>query len=163
MPAKYTKTHSDYMWPLPDEYEQVTKGILANDTTGFESADKLHRSLQNFYKQQVLGKVVNAAIKHSDTEYYCMRTARAYRATEWVKLVTEYRYMKWTPEPLNPLQHKTMQMTLDRYSAKDENQLWKVQTRCVEKYAMDPARYQDWMAPYVSQLKATRPLDAQHR
>ena len=62
--------------------------------------------------------------------------------------------MKWTPEPLNPLQHKKMEMTLDRYSAKDQDQAWKVQMRCVEKYAMDPSKYQDWMAPYVQQQKA---------
>ena len=90
--------------------------------TGFVTVDHLYRSLQHFYKTQVLDKAEGAAIKHSDTSYFCMRTERAYRATEWVRLVTEYRLMKWTPEPLNPIQHKEMQMTLDRYSAKDQEQ-----------------------------------------
>ena len=157
VPASVTKTHHDYMWPLPDEYDAVAQRILANDVSGFENYDQLHRSLQNFYKTQVLDKAENAVIKHSDVSYYCMRTARAYRATEWVKLVTEYRLMKWTPEPLNPLQHKKMEMTLERYSAKDQDQAWNVQMRCVEKYATDPSKYQDWMAPYVQKMKASQP------
>ena len=156
VPASVAKTRHDYMWLLPDEYDGVTQSILANDVTGFETVDHLYRSLQHFYKTQVLDKAEGAAIKHSDASYFCMRTARAYRATEWVRLVTEYRYMKWTPEPLNPLQHKDMRMTLDRYSSKDQDQAWKVQLRCVEKYASNPSLYQDWMAPYVQQLKTSK-------
>ena len=163
VPASYSKTHSDYMWLLPDVHDRVTQSILTNDVTGFETDDCLYRSLQNFYKRQLLEKVEGILIRHSRTNYYCMRTARAFRATEWVRLVTEYRYMKWKPEPLNPLQHKKMDMTLDRYSVKDENQEWKVQMRCVEKYATVPHLYQDWMAPYVSKLLVSRPPTAQRR
>ena len=78
-------------------------------------------------------------------------------------LVTEYRYMKWEPEPPNPLQHKKMDMTLDRYSVKDENQTWKVQMRCVEKYSTVPHLYQKWMAPHVSKPEVRRPPAAQRR
>ena len=57
MPAEYSKTHSDYMWLIPDEFDYVTQSILACETTGFVSADKLYGCLQNFFKQQVLGRV----------------------------------------------------------------------------------------------------------
>ena len=53
-----------------------------------------------------------------------MRTVRSYKATEWVKLVHEYRLMKWKPEPLNPLQHEGDKMTLEHYATRGITAKW---------------------------------------
>ena len=72
--------------------------------TGFDSFDHLYKSLNAFYREQILNKAV-VAVRHSEKRQFNMRSIRAYYATEWVKLVYEYRYMRLEPEPPNPLQH----------------------------------------------------------
>ena len=62
---------------------------------------KLRKALPYYYTQQVLKKV-DVVERYSQKKMFCMRMARAYRATEWVKEVTEYKRMEWQPEPLNP-------------------------------------------------------------
>ena len=74
--------------------------------------------MKPFYTNQVLMKADGIKVRHSAKKLYCMRTARAFRATEYIKLVTEYRQMKWEPLPHNPLQHANDSMTLERYAAK---------------------------------------------
>ena len=100
--------------------------IIKLTHTGFQNADKLRQAMKPFYTERVLKKAADAKLRHSRTKWYCMRTARAYRATEWVKVVTEYRLMKWEPEPLNPLQHESEKMTMEHYALKGIDSKWEV-------------------------------------
>lgn len=138
VPADYTKTKHDYLWLLPKDFDNVVKWIMSMNDAGFTSAEKLRSSLESFYTTQVLMKAGDVPKRHNDKKWYCMRTARAYHATEWVKLVHEYRYMEWKPEPLNPLQHETEKMTMEHYATKGIVSKWSVQQRCVDKYYGDP-------------------------
>ena len=58
--------------------------------------------MKRFYASQVLDKA-GIETRHRHNKLYSMRTARATRATEWIKLREEYRLMGWEPAPLNPL------------------------------------------------------------
>ena len=106
--------------------------------------------MKPFYTMQVLKKVKDAKTRHSRTKWYCMRTARAFHATEWIKLVTEYRLMNWSPEPLNPLQHVGEKMTMEHYATKGIDSKWSIQKRCCQKYAADEEKRQDWMKPWLA-------------
>ena len=118
----------------------------------------LRQAMKSFYTERVLKKAKDAMLHHSRTKWYSMRTARAYRATEWVKLVMEYRLMKWEPEPLNPLQHENEKMTLEHYATKGVDSKWEVQKRCCNKYAANRALRQDWMAPWL-RMKSEKAID----
>ena len=60
---------------------------------------------------------VGLPFQYSDTRNYDMRSLRATRATEWVKLEMEYRVMNWRPSPPNPLQHADWKTTVEQYAA----------------------------------------------
>ena len=98
-------------------------------------------------------------VRFSAKKLYCMRTARAFRATEYIKLVTEYRQMKWKPLPLNPLQHESERMTLEHYAAKGVDSAWQVQERCCVKYAANPDLTQPWMEPWLKMKESKIKLD----
>ena len=74
-----------------------------------------------------------------------MRTVRAYRATEYMKLRAEYMVMEWTPLPPNPLQHLSVKTTLTYYAAQGSDSEWEARRRCVEKYGQDSGKRQKWM------------------
>ena len=152
-PASDTKTDRDYLWLIPVEYDRLVDRILTLPYTGFHSYEKLAASMKPFYSLQVLQKVKGVKTRHSRTKWYCMRTARAFRATEWIKLVTEYRLMGWSPEPLNPLQHVGDKMTLEHYATRGIDSQWEVQKRCCVKYAGDEEKRQEWMAPWMEKNK----------
>ena len=77
-----------------------------------------------------------------------MRTIRAYRATEWVKLDTEYKVMNWRPAPPNPLQHRDRKTAIENYAAKGSDDIQEAYKRCLEKYGNDPELRQPWMDKY---------------
>ena len=60
----------------------------------------------------------SAAVPRNPTTSGCysLKTVRALRASHWVKLLEEYKVMKWEPEPPNPLAHTTIKTTMDRYA-----------------------------------------------
>ena len=68
---------------------------------------------------------------------YGLRTVRAYRATEYVKLLKEYEIMKWEPKPLNPLAHTDLKMTLTKYAEKGCDSEMAARRRCIDKYYGD--------------------------
>ena len=115
--------------------------------------------MKPFYTNQVLMKAGSIKVRHSAKKLYCMRTARAFRATEYMKLVTEYRRMKWKPLPLNPLQHESERMTLEHYAAKGVDSAWQVQERCCVKYAANPDLSQPWMKPWLTKKESNDRLD----
>ena len=80
-----------------------------------------------------------------------MRTVRAYRATEYIRLRAEYKVMKWTPEPPNPLQHLSDKTTLTYYAAQGSDSQWEARRRCVQKYGRDPKLRQKWMAQWQAE------------
>lgn len=73
-------------------------------------------------------------MRHSDKKQYSLRTVRAFRATEWVKLTMEYKMMGWTPEPPNPLSHTDWKTALTHYASKGCENEWEARLRCCEKY-----------------------------
>lgn len=126
VPASNTKTKRDYLWLLPSSHDDIAARILGLGDSGFRTADELKRSLKAFYRDQVLKKA-EVPVHHNERRLYDMRSIRAYHATEWVKLVTEYRLMNWKPEPLNPLQHETERMTKEHYAAKGSDRIVEAQ------------------------------------
>ena len=78
-----------------------------------------------------------------------MRTIRAYRATEYIKLRAEYKVMGWNPCPPNPLQHTNDRMTLENYAAKGSDNVHEARKRCALKYSSDPTTRLPWMSNYV--------------
>ena len=157
VPAAHNKTGRDYLFLVPQRFDRVAECIQQLTHTGYPTYEKLDRGLKDFYASAVMRKALGDRAAHGAGRYYCMRTARAYRATEWVALVAEYRYMGWKPEPLNPLQHESEKMTMEHYAAKGVADESKVQQRCLQKYGADPAKRQPWMAA------AREPNDIQQR
>ena len=144
VPAEHTKTNTEYLWLLPNEIAYAVDLVRGHQGTGFNTKDKLRESLENFYTRQILEK---AAVPTKDAKgnLYSMKSIRKYRATEWVKLVTEYKVMKWHPLPPNPLQHKSASMTLAVYAEEGADNELKARRRCVDKYGGGPVLRQDWM------------------
>ena len=62
--------------------------------------------------------------RYSDKRLFNMRSIRAFRATEWLKLYTEYKVMKWVPEPPNPLTHSTSKTVKDHYATQGSDNVW---------------------------------------
>ena len=151
-PAQITKTSLDYFWLLPPKFDAVVSGILKHEATGFSSFKSLKDSLRSYFSNKVLRKA-GVLTRHKNRKLYSLRTIRAYRATEWVKLVMQYRVMGWKPEPPNPLSHKQWKTTLDNYAAKSSESEWEARRRCFDKYYKDPKLRQPWMEEW---LRATK-------
>ena len=62
--------------------------------------------------------------RHKDKRLYNLRSIRAFRATEWLKLYTEYKVMGWVPEPPNPLTHTNPKTVIEHYATKGSDNLW---------------------------------------
>lgn len=116
VPYNITKTQRDYFWLIPNKYNFVVMQIRKLVDTGYTKYEQLVDSMKPFYTNMVLKKAKGVLKKHNDKKWYSMRTARAYHATEWIKLVYEYRMMEWKPEPPNPLQHETEKTTKEHYA-----------------------------------------------
>lgn len=55
--------------------------------------------------------------KKKDEVKYSLRSARCYKATNWIKLKAEYEIMGWVGAlPDNPLQHTTPKLTEKTYA-----------------------------------------------
>ena len=76
---------------------------------------------------------------------YSLKTVRALRATQWVKLAAEYKVMQWEPAPPNPLSHTNTKTTFERYAVKGADNVYEARNRCVEKYGSNPQQRQPWM------------------
>jgi len=76
--------------------------------------------------------------RHSVKRLYNLRSIRAFRATEWLKLYTEYKVMKWVPEPPNPLTHSSPKTVIEFYATKGSDNEWQARKRCCEKYKGKP-------------------------
>ena len=57
-------------------------------TTGFSGYSDLKDSLRSYFSKKVLAKAC-VLTRHKNKDEYSLRTIRAYRATEWVKLVMQ--------------------------------------------------------------------------
>ena len=143
-----TKTGLNYFWLLPKETDQVVKLLLAHEDTGFGSYKTLQKALLPFYEKQVLGKA-DVPVKSPCQQRYSMRTIRAFRATQYVKLKAEYKAMGWKPAPPNPLQHTNDRMTLDNYAEKGSDNIHEARKRCALKYGGNPKTRLPWMAEYA--------------
>lgn len=97
-----TKTKNDYTWLLPPEADKLVTAINDINRPGYDGFEALNDSLRSYYTTQVLNKA-NVDTNHTDERMYNLRSMRAFRATEWLMLVTEYKIMGWDPEPPNPL------------------------------------------------------------
>lgn len=94
-----------------------------------------------------------------DGNHYDLRTIRAYRATEWVKLAMEYRVMNWKPEPPNPLQHTDWKTTLDHYAVKGCESELEARRRCSQKYGTNPLLRQPWMDTWTDMKARHEPVE----
>ena len=122
--------------------------ILGHKDTGYDGYEALHRALGKFYQRHVLAKA-GVPEKNPKKQIYSMRTIRAYRATEYIKLRTEYKVMGWSPSPPNPLQHTNDRMTLDNYAEKGSDNVHEARKRCALKYAGCSTTRLPWMSNYM--------------
>ena len=143
-PSDDVKTRRNYFWLLPMRTDAVVKQLRELTDTGYGKHETLTATLNKFWDRQILAKV-NVPQTDPHGHRYSMRTVRAYRATEYIRLRAEYRVMQWKPEPPNPLQHLSTKTTLTYYAAQGSDSEWEARRRCVEKYGRDPEKRQEWM------------------
>lgn len=89
--------------------------------------------------------------RHSAKRLYNLRSIRAFRATEWLMLYTEYQVMKWVPEPPNPLTHTSPKTVIEFYATKGSDNKWQARKRCYERFKDRPEFRQKWMAEWGRQ------------
>ena len=63
-----------------------------------------------------------------------MRSIRATRATEWLRMRAEYKVMGWSFELPNPLQHCSDDTTRRYYAEKQCEDELQARVRCIDKY-----------------------------
>lgn len=112
----------------------------------------LKESLRSYFSNKVLPKA-GVTRRHKNNKMYSLRTIRAYRATEWVKLAVEYQVMGWKPEPPNPLSHTQWKTTLDNYAVKGCENIFEAKKRCFEKYYKYQTLRQPWMDEWARMNK----------
>jgi len=143
-PASEVKTNKDYFWLLPHAFNAICKMIINLKGTGFKCKDDLKKAMRGYFTKSVLSKA-DVPVHSKPGHTYSLRTLRAYRATEWMQLVTEYKIMGWEPLPPNPLQHETDATTKRHYAAKGCDSEWEARKRICEKYYDNPTLRTPWM------------------
>ena len=74
-----------------------------------------------------------------------LRSIRAKKATDWVKLCAEYKVMGFNDEPSNPLQHETDATTRTYYAEKGSDSMLEARQRCIIKVNAGVWESQEWM------------------
>ena len=143
-PKAVTKTKQDYFFLLPNELTPFVSKIKQHMKTGFNQYEVLTTSLAHYFTRKVI-KMAKVPNNPATNRPYCLRTIRAMRASEYIKLYYEYVVMDWKPMPPNPLMHEDIQMTLDRYAMKGTNNIYEARKRCIAKYKGHPEFHQPWM------------------
>ena len=143
-----TKTSHDYFWLLPMEADWIVQPIRRLRCTGYDDFESLKESMAGYFRDRTL-VAAGADKKDSRGKPYSMRTIRALRATEWVRLAMEYKVMKWEPLPPNPLSHTNWKTTLTNYAERDSHDEWQARKRCCEKYGHDSEKKQPWMDAWL--------------
>ena len=95
------------MWLIPEQANIFVQAVLNLEATAFANFTELKDTLRRFFYDTVLPKA-GVARKIASGRAYNLRTVRALRATQFVKLLKEYQVMKWEPMPLNPLTHTSL-------------------------------------------------------
>lgn len=143
-PKDITKTKRDYFWLLPKEFNLFLPVLRGHTPTGFTDFKALTKELAHYWDRKVL-KHAKVPLNSETNTVYSLRTVRALRATQWVKLFAEYKEMGWSPMPPNPLSHKDVKMTLKKYALKDCDNIYAARDRCIVKYANSAKLHQNWM------------------
>ena len=143
-PKTVTKTKHDYFFLLPSELSPFVGAIKKHMQNGFTRYEMLTTSLAHYFTRKVV-KMSKVPFNPCTNRPFCLRTIRAMRASEYIKLYYEYVAMDWKPMPPNPLMHEDIQMTLDRYAIKGTNNIYEARKRCIAKYKGHPELHQPWM------------------
>ena len=151
MPGEYTKTRVDYVWLVPAELNDLVPAMFSHDGTGYNTWKELKESLRKFFADTVLPGA-GVPRQAGPRKLYNLRSIRAFRATEWVKLDMEYKMMKWKDPPRNPLQHLNVKTTLKKYAEQGSNDENSAKQRCIEKYYRDESKRQPWMDGWVAEF-----------
>ena len=131
-----TKTKRDYFWLLPVEFEKLVPAYTEHNQTGFNSFSDLKETLRAYFKDMVLKRAA-VKVNYKGSKEYTLKNIRCTRASQWLKLVTEYRVMDWKIEPPNPLTHSNESTVKKYYAAKGCEDQWLARKRCFEKYYPD--------------------------
>ena len=143
-PKEITKTRRNYFWLLPKEFNAFLTVLKNHTPTGFEDYKVLTKELSHYWDRKVLTNA-KVPLNRKTNTVYSLRTVRALRATQYVQLLAEYKVMRWKPEPPNPLQHKNIKMTVEKYALKDCDDVYTARDRCLDKYYNDATLHQSWM------------------
>ena len=139
-----TKTKRDYFWLLPKEFNAFLTILKLHTPTGFKDYKVLTKELSHYWDRKVLTNA-KVPLNRKTNTVYSLRTVRALRATQFIQLLAEYKVMGWKPTPPNPLQHKNIKMTVEKYALKDCDDDYTARDRCVDKYYDDATLRQSWM------------------
>ena len=129
---------------MPKEFDAFLTVLRDHVRTGFKDHEELTKELAHYWGRKVL-KNAKVPLNSETNTVYSLRTVRALRATQWVKLFAEYKEMGWSPMPPNPLSHKDAKMTLKKYALKDCDDVYAARDRCVENYGSNAKLRQSWM------------------
>ena len=157
-PKEITKTARDYLWLLPVEMNPFAHAILVHGGTGFAGYEKLKDSMRKFFTDTVLPGA-GAPREAAARKLYSLRTVRAFRATEYIKLLKEYEVMGWRPEPINPLSHTDLKTTLKYYAETGADEVLAARLRCIEKYYETHSQDHPWMREQVARCPSLRPAE----
>ena len=78
-----------------------------------------------------------------------MRSIRAKKATDWVRLCSEYKVMGFPDEPSNPLQHESDTTTRTYYAEKGSDNMLEARKRCIAKVKAGIWDAQPWMKMWL--------------
>ena len=156
MPKEHTKTKVDYVWLVPAVLNDLVQAMITHDGTGYDDYEKLKDSLRKFFADTVLPEA-GVRRQAAPKKLYNLRSIRAFRATEWVKLDMEYKMMEWRDPPRNPLQHLNVKTTLKKYAELGSNDENSAKKRCITKYYGDESKRQPWMEDWVAEFPHLNP------
>ena len=149
MPKEHTKTNVDYVWLVPAELDNLVPAMISHDGTGYDNYEALKDSLRKYFSDTVLPDA-GVPRQAAPRKLFNLRSIRAFRATEWIKLNMEYKIMKWRDPPRNPLQHLDVKTTLKKYAEQGSNDENSAKQRCIRKYYSDESKKQPWMEEWIA-------------
>ena len=128
--------------------EWLLKAIKKTPNCGYNNPPAMKANLARFFKDQVMAQV--PSLKPNGEEMpQTMRSIRAKKATDWVRLCSEYKVMGFPDEPSNPLQHETDSTTRIYYAEKGSDNMLEARKRCIAKVKAGIWDAQPWMKMWL--------------
>ena len=132
--------------------EWLVKAIKKTPNCGYKTPPAMKANLARFFKDHVMTKVPLKK-PNGDEMPQTMRSIRAKKATDWVRLCSEYKVMGFPDEPSNPLQHESDSTTRIYYAEKGSDNMLEARKRCIDKVKAGIWDQQPWMKMWLQITK----------